>query len=446
MKAFLKKLPAAAALAALGVLALGSTAAQAQDKTLTLCWAAWDPANALVELSKDFTTKSGTKMKFEFVPWPNFADRMLNELNSKGKLCDLIIGDSQWIGGSAESGHYVKLNDFFAKEGIKIGDFAPATVTGYAEWPKGTPNYWALPAMGDALGWAYRRDWFAKPELQAEFKKKHNRELAAPKTWTEFKQVAEFFTGRQIDGKKVYGAYIFTERGSEGITMGVTNVLYPFGFQYQDPKKPYAMDGFVNSPDAIRALEFYKSIYKCCTPPGLTNSYMGEGLDAFKSGQVAMMMNWFAFFPGLYKDPNVGGDKIGFFVNPSDKTKGSQLGGQGISVVSYSPNRAEALQFIKWFAAPEVQKKWWALGGYSAHNAVLKDPGFVKSAPFAGEFLTAMDQVKDFWADPSYAQLLLAEQKRIHDYVVADKGTAKEALDGMVADWKKVFKEDGKIK
>jgi multiple sugar transport system substrate-binding protein len=117
-------------------------------------------------------------MKFEFVPWPNFADRMLNELNSKGKLCDLIIGDSQWIGGSAESGHYVKLNDFFAKEGIKISDFAPATVTGYAEWPKGTPNYWALPAMGDALGWTYRKDWFAKPELQAEFKKKHNRDLA----------------------------------------------------------------------------------------------------------------------------------------------------------------------------------------------------------------------------------------------------------------------------
>ncbi len=41
---------------------------------------------------------------------------------------------------------------------------------------------------------------------------------------------------------------------------------------------------------------------------------MSEGLDAFKSGQVALQMNFFAFFPGLYKDPNVGGDKIGFFV------------------------------------------------------------------------------------------------------------------------------------
>ena len=31
---------------------VGATSAQAQD--LTLCWAAWDPANALFELSKDF--------------------------------------------------------------------------------------------------------------------------------------------------------------------------------------------------------------------------------------------------------------------------------------------------------------------------------------------------------------------------------------------------------
>jgi len=439
-------LPGAASLTAAIALATACGGALAQDKTITLCWAAWDPANALVELSKDFTAKSGVKMKFEFVPWTNFADRMLNELNSKGKLCDLIIGDSQWIGGSAEQGHYVKLNDFFAKEGIKMSDFAPATVVGYAEWPKNTPNYWALPAMADSVGWTYRKDWFARPEIQAEFKKKHNRDLAAPKTWAEFKQVSEFFQGRTIDGKKVYGAYLFTERGSEGITMGVTNVLYPMGFKYENPKQPYAMEGFVNSADAVRGLEFYKSLYKGSTPPGLTNAYMTEGLDAFKSGQVAMMMNWFAFFPGLYKDPNVGGDKIGFFVNPSDKGKGSQLGGQGISVASYSPNRAEALAYIKWFATPEVQKKWWALGGYSCHKAVLQDPGFTKSAPFAGEFLTAMDQVVDFWADPSYAQLLLAEQKRIHDFVVADKGTAKEALDGLLADWKKVFKEDGKLK
>ena len=78
-------------------------------------------------------------------------------------------------------------------------------------------------------------------------------------------------------------------------------------------------------------------------------------------------------------------------------------------------------------------------------KAVLGDPGFTKSAPFASDFLKSMDIVKDFWAEPSYAELLLDMQKRIHDYVVADKGTAKEALDALVKDWEKVFKDEGKI-
>ncbi|MEI5676883.1 MULTISPECIES: ABC transporter substrate-binding protein [unclassified Mesorhizobium] len=420
-----------------------SNVAQAED--LTLCWAAWDPANALVELSKDFTKESGIGMKFEFVPWTNYADRFLNELNSKGKLCDLIIGDSQWIGGSAENGHYVKLNDFFDKEKISMDDFVPATVVGYSEWPKNTPNYWALPAMGDVVGWTYRKDWFEKPELQKEFKEKYGWDLAPPTTFDQLKQVAEFFQKREIDGKTVYGASIYTERGSEGVTMGVMDVLYSFGFKYENPDKPYEMEGFVNSEGAVKGLEFYKALYDCCTPPGSSNSYMGEGVDAFKSGQVAMHMNFAFTWPGLYKDEAVGGDKIGFFVNPKETAQFAQLGGQGISVVSYSEHQEAALKYIKWFANKDVQAKWWSLGGYSCLKAVVEDPGFPASQPYAQTFLDSMAIVKDFWAEPSYASLLQASQKRFHDYVVAGNGTAKDALDGLVKDWTEVFQDDGKM-
>jgi len=100
---------------------------------------------------KTFTTKTGVQMKYEFVPWTSYADRFLNELNSKGKLCDLIIGDSQWIGGAAENGHYVKLNDFFAKEKISMDDFMPATVVGYSQWPKNTSE-----TIGHYRQWATR--------------------------------------------------------------------------------------------------------------------------------------------------------------------------------------------------------------------------------------------------------------------------------------------------
>jgi multiple sugar transport system substrate-binding protein len=420
--------------------------AEAHATELTLCWAAWDPANALIELSKDFEEKSGVKMNFEFVPWTSFADRMLNELNSGGQLCDLMIGDSQWIGGGAENGHYIKLNDFFDANGISMDDFIPATVTGYAEWPKNTPNYYAMPAFGDVVGWTYRKDWFERPELQAEFQEKYGRPLGVPATLEELKDIGQFFQGRDIDGTTVYGAAIYTERGSEGITMGVTNALYNYGFLYENPDKPYDLAGFVNSDGAVAALEFYKDLYDTTTPPGSSNWYMGENIDAFRSGQVAMQMNFAFIWPGVEADENVGGGKSGYFANPAGPAgQFAQLGGQGISVVSYSEKQDAALEYIKWFAQPEIQTQWWELGGYSALNSVVEAPGFASSQPYAQTFLDSMAIVKDFWAEPAYADLLIPMQERMHNYVVAGQGTAKQALDGLVNDWTEVFEDEGKL-
>jgi len=438
MKTKLACSAAAAALMATG------TVAQAED--LTLCWAAWDPANALVELSKDFEEKSGHTMSFEFVPWPNFADRMLNELNSGGQLCDLMIGDSQWIGGGAENGHYVKMNDFFDANGISMDDFLPATVTGYSEWPKGTPNYWALPAYADVVGWTYRKDWFERPEIQAEFQEKYGRALGVPATLAELKDIAAFFQGREIDGTTVYGAAIYTERGSEGITMGVTNALYGYGFEFNNPDKPYDMQGFVNGENAVAGLEFYKELYDIGTPPGSSNWYMGENIDAYKSGQVALQMNFAFIWPGVETDPNVGGGKSGYFPNPAGPAgQFAQLGGQGISVVNYSEKQDAALEYIKWFAQPEVQQRWWDMGGASAMRSVVEAPDFADSQPYAQTFLDSMAIVKDFWAEPAFAELLLSMQERMHNYVIAGNGTAQEALDGLVKDWTETFEDEGKL-
>jgi len=176
----------------------------------------------------------------------------------------------------------------------------------------------------------------------------------------------------------------------------------------------------------------------------MSNAYMSEGLDAFKSGQVAMQMNFFAFFPAL-QGPQCRRRQDRLLRQPEAEVPFYAARRAGDLVVSYSEHKDDALTYIKWFAQPDVQKKWWALGGYSCHKAVLNDPSFPKSAPFAADFLKSMDIVKDFWAEPAYASLLLDMQKRVHDYVVADKGTAKEALDLLVKDWQKVFKDEGKI-
>ena len=423
---------------------LFSFSVNSNAKSITLGWAAWDPANALQELTKEFTSETGIEVNFEFVPWPNFADRMLNELNNKGKTFDLLIGDSQWIGSGAVYGHYVKLNDFFDKEGISMDDFSPATVHAYSTWPKGSKNYYALPAMGDALAWAYRKDWFDRPELKSEFKKKHGYDLGVPASWNQLHDMCSFFQGREIDGKKRYGAAINTERGSEGITMGVTAAMYAWGMEYENPNKPYDMEGFFNSPQAVEAVEFYRKLYEDCAPPGHSDAYMAANLDAYKSGQVAFQMNWYAFWPGVSKEDK-DGRVSGFFANPKQNVAAATLGGQGISVVKYSDKQDLALEYIKWFARPDIQQKWWDLGGYSCHNDVLDAPSFPTSTVYAQGFLDSMGIVKDFWQEPTFVELMLPMQEAIHDYVVNGKGTAKGALDKIIEEWVEVFEADGKL-
>ena len=79
-------------------LGLSVSVAQAQEKSITVGWAAWDPANALIELSKDFTKETGIAVRGEFIPWPTFQEKIFTELNAKGSTYDVLIGDSQWIG------------------------------------------------------------------------------------------------------------------------------------------------------------------------------------------------------------------------------------------------------------------------------------------------------------------------------------------------------------
>ena len=107
---------------------------------------------------------------------------------------------------------------------------------------------------------------------------------------------------------------------------------------------------------------------------------MVANLDAYKSGQVAMQMNWFAFFPESPRTPRSAARSPGSSSTRARRSRLRPWAARGVSVVSYSDKKDQALQYIKWFAKPDVQKKWWSLGGYSCHNAVLGDPGFADTA------------------------------------------------------------------
>jgi multiple sugar transport system substrate-binding protein len=427
---------------AAAALALSARAVYAAE-TLTILWAQWDPANYLQELVKDYEKASGVKIKVETVPWPDFQTKAFREFAAQGDAYDMVVGDSQWLGAGSTGGHYVDLTDFFAKHNVaKL--MAPATVTGYAEYPKGSGKFWAIPLEGDATGWAYRKDWFEDPKEKAAFKKKYGYDLAVPKTWAQMRDIAEFF---HRPNEKRYGIAIYTDNGYDALVMGYENLLFGYGADWGD-YSTYKVQGYVNSKEAIEALKLYKDLYSF-TPPGWGKVFFLEDNQAITEGLAAMSMNFFAFFPALTNPATNKHAKVtGYFANPAGPSgkRFAALGGQGVSIIKYSKKQAEAMKFLEWFIKDDVQKKWAELGGYTCSAKVLSSDAFRKATPYNEAFYQTMFMVKDFWAVPEYAELLDATNKRLHPFIVGGKGTAEETLNALAKDWEATFKKYGRVK
>ena len=415
--------------------AIALAAGPAAATELTIFWAEWDPANYLQELVNEYTAETGVTVTVQTTPWTDFQTKAFAEFNAHGDAYDMVVGDSQWLGAGATQGHYVDLTDFFNQH--KLNDvMAPATIKYYAEYGG---KYWAVPLEGDAVGWAYRKDWFEDPTEQANFKAKYGYDLAVPQTYAQMRDIAEFFY--RPDEKK-YGIALYTDNSYDAMAMGVESAIFSYGGELGD-YATYKVDGITNSKDAAAGLEMYKELYKF-TPPGWGKTFFVEDNQAITEGLAAMSMNFFAFFPPLVNNAtNPHADVTGFFANPAGPggQRFAALGGQGISIVSYSKNQDEAMKFLEWFIKDDTQKKWAELGGYTCSQAVLKSDEFQNATPYNKAFYDTMFMVKDFWATPEYAEILDQLNQNIYPFVVGGEGTAQEALDKTEADWTATFKK-----
>ena len=436
----LRKLVSALCVGA-GLALMPATLARAEE--LTIFWAEWDPANYLQELVNDYTKETGVKVTVQTTPWPDFQTKAFTEFNAHGDAYDLVVGDSQWLGAGSTQGHYVELTKFFNDH--KLNEvMAPATIKYYAEYPGGGGRYWAIPLEGDAIGWAYRKDWFEDPKEKEAFKAKYGYDLDIPKTYAQLRDIAEFF--HRPDQKR-YGVAIYTDNSYDAMAMGVESAIFSYGGELGD-YATYKVQGVTNSKEAVEGLKMYKELYKF-TPPGWGKTFFVEDNQAITGGLAAMSMNFFAFFPALVnKSSNPYADVTGFFANPAGPTgkRFAALGGQGISIVSYSKKQDQAMKFLEWFIKDETQKKWAKLGGYTCSQAVLKSDEFQKATPYNKAFYDTMFMVKDFWATPEYAEVLDQMNQHIYTFVVGGKGTAQEALDATAKDWEATFKKYSRYK
>ncbi len=418
----------------------GSTTSpsSAENKVLHIAWAQWKPSDYLQTLSKEFTKKTGIKVVVDQIPWTNYQQKIETDVwAGKSDAYDLIVGDSQWLGIGAADHQYVDLTDW-SKTNVPWQDYSDNIKHFYCEY---NGKIWALPCEADAIGFAYRKDLFNNPQEQANFKAKYGYPLAPPTTWKQFADIAQFFTRPQ---QHLYGTALFYAGPStyDGVTMGFMQTLWCLGGDLYN-QQTHQIEGVVNSPASVQALSFYAQQLKQYCPPGSENFYYNETLQAFKSGQVAMAMDWYTFFPAL-TDPkqNPFAPNTGFFVSPAGPAGHYiSLGGQGISVSAYSKHIDWAEQFLQWFSSEAVQKQWATMGGLTCNTSILKSAAFQNATPFNAEFAASVPYLRDYWNNTAYARLLNITQT---EWNAAASGTEtpQKAMDNVAKQQTQVMQEN----
>ena len=417
------------------------------EKSITIWWAQWDPADGLQELGDRFEQETGIKVKVHQIPWSSYQDQVFLNFGNRNTDFDIVVGDSQWIGRGATKGLYVDLTDWLPSA-VDMSTVHPRAARYLCEYPPGSGQFYAAPCETDAVGFVYRKDWFKDPAEQAAFKERFNRDLTPPETWKDLKEIAHSF---QRPEQKRYGASLLTGRGYDSLTMGFQMFLWSFGGSWGDPMTRQ-VEGILNTPQAVESLEFYKSLI-LLGPPGATNFDYAKTLETLTNGSTAMVMDYFAFFPGIVKQM---GDQVGFFKIPSYEIHNSlnevighrrvvSLGGQGFSISTKTSQAKQELakQFIAWFMQKKIQEEWITKdAGFTANTAILSSEAFKAASPYNRAFSESLDLLQDFWNVPVFNELLSASQQHIGEALDGVK-SSKEALDELAKAQQQIMKEAG---
>ena len=430
-------------------------------------------------LAAAFEAITGIKVTHDLIGEGDVVEKLQTQMQSGENIYDAYVNDSDLIGTHWRYQQARNLTDWMANEGkdvtdpmLDLDDFIG---TSFNTAPDG--NLYQLPDQQFANLYWFRADWFADEKNKADFLAKYGYELGVPVNWSAYEDIAEFFTGREIDGKPVYGhmdygkkdpslGWRFTDawlsmagNGDRGIPNGLP--VDEWGIKVNENSQPVgscvARGGDTNGPAAVYSITKYLDWLKAYAPPAAQGMTFGEAGPVPAQGEVAQQIFWYTVFTADML-------KAGTSVMNDDGTPkwrmapsphgvywqdGMKLGYQDVgswTILKSTPDdRAKAA----WLYAQFVVSKTVDLK--KAHTAIsfirqstLDDPSFTERAPMLGglvEFYRSPARLQ--WSPtgtnvPDYPKLAQLWWQAIGDAAAGAK-TPQEAMDSLCAEQEKVL-------
>ncbi len=270
-------------------------------------------------LTQAFYEITGIRVTHDLIQEGDVIEKLQTQMQSGENVYDAYVNDSDLIGTHARYGYVVPLSDFMAGEGaaftsptLDLDDFIGLSFT---TGPDG--KVYQLPDQQFANLYWFRYDWFARPELQAQFEEIYGYPLGVPVNWSAYEDIAEFFSVHvgEIDGEKVYGhmdygkkdpslGWRFTDAwlsmagaGDAGIPNGLP--VDEWGIRVEDCRpvgSSVTRGGAANGPAAVYALRKYMDWLKRFAPPEAAGMTFSEAGPVPAQGHIAQQIFWYTTF------------------------------------------------------------------------------------------------------------------------------------------------------
>lgn len=419
----------------------------------------------ILDAVEPFEASTGAKVRVLTPGWNETIEKIDQSIKSPETGFDIYVVISMWSGTLLGGGHIEPV---------------PAAIKRQIDWDDVLPIYrntvlswnnvaYGLPYDGDCINLYYRRDLFENPEYRARFKKKYKYELQPPATWTEYRDIAEFFTGWDWNGDGVADYGIAGSRVKGDISMlqffaqAAAHAKHP-----DDPAyyfDPDTLKPRINNPGFVRALEIWIDTLKF-GPPGMANFAGHDVRNSFVAGQAAMAIDWADMGVHAVNSPaSVIKDKIGYAQIPGslevfDSRSGkwdkrpnqvsSISGNWSFFVSKASKHKDLAFAFAAYMTSKELTKKLTAISGTAVNpsrHSHFDDAASWNQSGFSTESARAyLDEITRSLSNPNVVYDITipgaGEYYQVFDELVARavKGELppKKALDMVAAEWEKI--------
>ncbi len=247
------------------------------------------------ELQKEYEEATGATLNIVDLTVDEHYATFLSDVTNHVGHYDVSIAGAWWLGEFVESGFVIPYDKFYADPRFprwNIEDVLPA--------PRSLLSYGGQKYMvandHDGQVMYYRRDLLEDPRHRDAFRKAYGYALDVPRTWKEFRDVAEYFNGKDLIGDGVAGSglTLALKVGSQGM-FHFMSLSAPFVIGPANSKlywfDPLTMKPLINSPGHVRALQTLVDLVKF-GPKEMLDWDLGASWDCFLAGHAALTFTW----------------------------------------------------------------------------------------------------------------------------------------------------------